>query len=155
MANPDHLAILRKGVRTWNEWRNDNREVKPDVNGADLFGTMLSGADLREAVLLEANLIAADLRGTNLREAILTRADLRGTDLREAILTRADLTETDLREANLIAADLREVPAVLTWGHAVEGREAGRRAKGYHQRPMCAGLCGSDSATRRIPAFRR
>lgn len=32
MANPEHLAILEKGVQTWNEWRRHNPGVKPDLS---------------------------------------------------------------------------------------------------------------------------
>ena len=53
-------------------------------------------ANLRGAVLREADLRGADLRGAN-----LWKADLRGADLRGANLWKADLRGADLRGANL------------------------------------------------------
>jgi len=63
MANPEHLKILKQGVSSWNEWREKNREVRPDLVQAHLGG---------------ADLGAAGLRGKNSYPAILTNADLRG-----------------------------------------------------------------------------
>ncbi len=36
MANPEHLNILKQGVKAWNTWREKNRSVFPDLTGADL-----------------------------------------------------------------------------------------------------------------------
>ena len=36
MANDEHLALLRQGSATWNEWRKRNPEVKLDFREADL-----------------------------------------------------------------------------------------------------------------------
>jgi len=46
MANDEHVAMLRKGVDAWNEWRFE----KP-LNIPDLSGTNLSGTNLRATVL--------------------------------------------------------------------------------------------------------
>ncbi len=37
MANPEHLAILDKGVEAWNRWQAENRDVLPDLGGANLY----------------------------------------------------------------------------------------------------------------------
>jgi len=36
MANPEHVEILKQGVNVWNEWREENREIRPDLREADL-----------------------------------------------------------------------------------------------------------------------
>lgn len=133
MANEKHLAILQQGVEAWNEWREENRDIRPDLNGANLSGAKLgranliradldladlSQADLREANFWEsfvylANLSGADLRGAILGRAVLSRANLSGANLKEANLSGADLFEAnlrraDLRQANLTLAHLRE-----------------------------------------------
>ncbi|MEK7674001.1 MAG: hypothetical protein AAB371_02285 [Patescibacteria group bacterium] len=36
MANQEHLAILRNGVDVWNEWREKNPDVTPDLSGLKL-----------------------------------------------------------------------------------------------------------------------
>ena len=42
MANPEHLAILRRGVEEWNAWRKKHEEVRPDLDHADLSNVDLS-----------------------------------------------------------------------------------------------------------------
>jgi len=118
MTNEEHLALLRQGINVWNNWRESNPEIRPNLLAADL-----RGADLREADLSGANLRGADLSTANLSAAIFYRADLRGADFRgsnftkaylpianliEANLSGTNLTKTNLREANLREADLRE-----------------------------------------------
>ena len=123
MANQQHIAILRKGVKVWNQWRNDHLHLEPDLSGANLVNAELPGADLRRTYLIKAKLQGANLRGarisgdivdgvhvgrTDLVQADLTGADLRETDLRRANLFRATLIRTDLRGSNLSEADLSE-----------------------------------------------
>jgi hypothetical protein len=119
MANEEHVAILKKGPESWNEWRWRNRDVGvPDLSGADLRRMRLAwaelfGVDLFKADLSEANLEDADVRGARLHQADLTRARLGGADLsianfREAVLTGADLSRAYARALILNRADLRE-----------------------------------------------
>ncbi|MBZ0316184.1 MAG: TIR domain-containing protein, partial [Anaerolineae bacterium] len=63
MANEEHVAILKQGVEAWNQWRKENRDVRPDLSGANLSGANLWRADLSEAKLIEADLSGADLSG--------------------------------------------------------------------------------------------
>jgi hypothetical protein len=127
MANPEHLEILKQGVRWWNKWREEQPEITPDLNGAYLIGAELdgahfSGADLSSAVLVEADLSYADLRAADLSHAHLSDAKLIGAhlgevrfryarlryaDLRGANFSRAHLSEADLTEAELSDADFR------------------------------------------------
>ena len=108
-------------IRQWNQWREDNPEVRIDLreadlsranlSGAALYGVDLSGVDLYRANLYRANLYRANLsgaalRGANLREADLRGANLSGANLREADLSRTNLSEANLREANLCGVDL-------------------------------------------------
>jgi hypothetical protein len=111
MANEEHLARLKQGVKAWNEWRAANPNIKPDLRGADLDGADLDGADLSGARLDGADLRGADLGGADLWDAQLFRADLGGADLMDAdllnaTLIRADLTGADLTGANLSKANL-------------------------------------------------
>ena len=46
MANPEHVAILKRGVEVWNKWRIANPEVRPDLSEADLNKADLSEANL-------------------------------------------------------------------------------------------------------------
>ncbi len=123
MANDEHLVILKKGVKEWNRWR-ENQDPLPEylalcqvqLQSADLDGADLAGANLRRADLSNADLVAADLASANLERANLSDADLNlaylgNADLRAAILRGADLRnaylpDADLRGANLAGASL-------------------------------------------------
>lgn len=106
MANQQHIAILRKGVKVWNQWRKDNLHLQPDLNGANLVGVDLRGADLRRTYLIKANLQRANLHGARISGDIVDDVHVGRTDLVQADLTDADLGETDLRRANLFKATL-------------------------------------------------
>ena len=106
MANKEHLAILKKGVKAWNEWRKKNPDVKPDLGGVDLWWAHFSEGNRKWAELFEANLSQADLWEANLRGVNLRAADLSGAQLIRATLRGADLSEADLSRASLDAVDL-------------------------------------------------
>ena len=114
MADQEHLKILEQGVEVWNEWRNHNPGIWPDLTGANLRGADLSMANLNAAVLAVADLSWANLRGAslvgaNLSRAELVRADLRGTNLVIAILIGPDLTGADLSGAMVWATIFGDV----------------------------------------------
>jgi len=111
MANDDHLARLRKGARVWNQWRDDNPKIIPDLKKAYLYQAKLSYFNFRDAVLSNANLDKgflrhADLVGAQLGGASLKMTDCRGVDCRGASLRGAQLDGANLDEANLRSAKL-------------------------------------------------
>jgi len=106
MANEEHLKILKQGVAAWNQWREKNPDIQPDLTKANLSKANLIEADLRRADLSEADLSEADLRGAKLIEADLSGANLTAAELTAAYLSGAYLIDADLRRANLITADL-------------------------------------------------
>jgi hypothetical protein len=113
MPNPEHLEILRQGVKVWNEWRSEHKDVRPDFSGANLRGANLRDVDLRDANLSLADLTAATLKGANLNVAnlshtVLSHTDLSHTDLDNADLRLSNLSGTDLSSANLFSADLSD-----------------------------------------------
>jgi TIR domain/Pentapeptide repeats (8 copies) len=106
MANEEHLARLKQGVEAWNQWREANPDIKPDLIDADLTGAHLAGAHLYEADLTGVYLIRADLAGAYLNEADLHEADLHEADLTGAHLTAVDFTGAHLHEADLTGAHI-------------------------------------------------
>jgi uncharacterized protein YjbI with pentapeptide repeats len=102
MANDEHVVKLKQGVAAWNEWRDKNPVIRPDLTGADLSGADLSHANLVGADLTAAKLARADLVRASLTDAILNEADLSGADLLQANLNGASLAGTILTEAVLI-----------------------------------------------------
>jgi uncharacterized protein YjbI with pentapeptide repeats len=112
MANDEHVALLKQGVAAWNAWRDENRNIRPDLSEANLSKADLSGVDLTGADLIKANFGGANLSGAKLIrawlvEAFLSAANLSGADLSEADLTWADLSAANLHAADLVLADLR------------------------------------------------
>ncbi|MDM8552422.1 pentapeptide repeat-containing protein [Desulfobacterales bacterium HSG2] len=107
MANEEHFRILKQGVEAWNEWRERNPNVKPDLREAFLSEAFLKEVFFRETNLINASLREANLRGANLRGANLRGANLRGANLRGTISSSADLSGADLSGANFSSADLR------------------------------------------------
>jgi uncharacterized protein YjbI with pentapeptide repeats len=88
MANEEHLAILKKGVAAWNEWRTRNPAVEPDLVGADFAGADLAWADFRNADLNGANLRHSDLSEADLSHAVLLDVNLSGAQLGRVHLSR-------------------------------------------------------------------
>jgi hypothetical protein len=111
MANSEHLQILMQGFDAWNAWREQNRDIIPDISEANLYDANLTvfnffRADLREAKLGGANFFRADLREAKLGGAHLVGAYLREADLSGADLSEVDLAEADLSGANISGADV-------------------------------------------------
>jgi Pentapeptide repeats (8 copies) len=125
--SPDskHVEALRRGPRSWNQWRIQNPSLTPNLAGISLsaaerqMGPISGGpinfsfarlrhASLRFATLSGANLEMADLSDADLCDARLDGADLSGADLCEAVLERADFSGARLGGANLAGANLSE-----------------------------------------------
>jgi uncharacterized protein YjbI with pentapeptide repeats len=117
VANEQHLSILEKGRNAWNKWRDENKNIRPDLTdiavglpfdlrGFNLYRVNFSESTLdrvilEKAMLREANLTGASLNGCNLRRANLIKADLRDSDLRGADFSHAKLEEAMLSGAIL------------------------------------------------------
>src|SRR5207237_9634266 len=84
VANQQQLDMLEQGVVTWNHWRKEHPDGKPDLEEASLIGAALSEANLSNANLRGANLLGADLSSAILSEAILRGADHVVADLTSA-----------------------------------------------------------------------
>jgi hypothetical protein len=116
MADEQQLAILRQGSDAWNAWRDRNPDIQPNLSGAnlreailseaDLTWARLNEADLSQANLSKAKLIEADLRLAHLYRSVLNGADLIGANVSGANLYRADLIGANLSEAKLEGASL-------------------------------------------------
>src|SRR5262245_47162113 len=165
MANEEHVAILKKGVDAWNEWRDENPDICPDLTGVDLrakysFGADgkvtvrdradLSGADLNRAHLFQANLGGADLSGADLNQAHLNEANLQYANLSGANLSGACLIEAHLDMANLSGANFTGV--ILSGAHIQGADLSGTDLSGANLHRMYlvranlqgANLCGAD-----------
>jgi len=122
MANPEHLAILKKGVVAWNEWRSKHPTMIQDLSGAELQGANLSDANLFGTNLRGAKLVGARLSVADFRIANLTGADLCGVNLDSANLDGAKLILTNLTGVRIgyttfTGVDLSEVKGLDTLIH--------------------------------------
>jgi uncharacterized protein YjbI with pentapeptide repeats len=106
MANHRHVEILKQGTEAWNRWRHRNKDIYPDLSGANLSDAYLPDANLKKADLRRVDLSEAILSEANLNEANLFQANLRGASFETAKLQGADLSEADLCDAILIDAYL-------------------------------------------------
>src|SRR4029453_14470476 len=91
MANPEHLQILEQGVEAWNAWREQHKDIRPDLS---------------EAIISMMNLARITFVETNLTGATIDRSLLTGAYFTEADLTRAALTNAAVAEANFGGATL-------------------------------------------------
>ncbi len=107
MANPKHLKILEQGVEVWNRWREENPDVRPNLEDIDLENANLDGANLRLVNFRRSILQRARLRASDLTAAFLWGADLRRARMQDVILQAANLETANLWNANLIRANLR------------------------------------------------
>jgi uncharacterized protein YjbI with pentapeptide repeats len=115
MANEQHLKQLREAldkhdISIWNNWRQENPQVRPDLSGSDLRRVDLKHAAFDGVLLTDANLRGtdlshADLHGSDLHRANLIRAHFNAANLAEADFSEADLSEANLSEANLSKAN--------------------------------------------------
>jgi hypothetical protein len=149
MANVEHLEILERGVKAWDEWRGQNFKVEPDLSSAtfaeydlenvNFARANLSNVDLTEAYLSGASLTGANLRGakmigTRLDGADITEADLTGAHLGGALLFGADLSNAILDYTTFTLTDIgwtlfgdndlskvRDIEDAMHWGPSIIG----------------------------------
>lgn len=102
MANPKQVALLKKSVEEWNQWREENPSIIPDLKRAKLINTNLENANLEKADLYGAILCRAYLKRTNLKNA-----NLESVNLTEANLIFSNLERTNLNYSSLNAANIK------------------------------------------------
>jgi hypothetical protein len=122
MANPEHLAKLKEGVKAWNRWRKEKPLVDVDLSEANLAGLDFTGVDFSIRLDIDPDVVgnlesrnihfdlissSVDLAAANLRAAILAGAEFRGCSLVKANLWGAALDESNLISTDLTKADMR------------------------------------------------
>ena len=100
MADEKYVKILQQGVEAWNTWREENREIAPDLSEINLREKNLERIDFRGTNLSNANLHQTNLSKANLGKAILRDANLYETNLQEADIKRADFRRANMRGVN-------------------------------------------------------
>jgi uncharacterized protein YjbI with pentapeptide repeats len=95
--NKDHLKILEKGLKAWNEWRADYPSIKPDLSNAALNGKNFRIDTQRLSAWLNKN---HEDRG---RAQPGTPLEL-GIDFSQAKIQRVKFQNANLRDAVLCSA---------------------------------------------------
>lgn len=108
MADKNHIAILKSGVQTWNEWRRENPNIKPNLREIDISNQDLRGIDFVETNLLYANLSNSNLEGASIVSSSLGNANLKNVNLRNVSLINTSLRLANLSNANLNKTDFTE-----------------------------------------------
>lgn len=89
MANPYHLNELKKGIQSWNIWREKNQSLSPDLSNIKLLNSDFTGANFSEV----------DLSGSILTNSILNSVDFTKADIRSTNFSKADLEDSDFTQA--------------------------------------------------------
>jgi hypothetical protein len=128
MANPEHLEILKRGVKAWNKWREKSQLLNPDLSDANLddlelaFGdfsaTNFAGASLckstfQEAKLDGADLNNADLSGVDFTLTNITGAEVAGANFNEAYMYGTVIGDVDLSEAKNLESVKHVAPSTI------------------------------------------
>jgi uncharacterized protein YjbI with pentapeptide repeats len=108
VANPEHVAILTRGVADWNTWRSSAGLLMPDLREADFANADLAGANLANAQLHDAHFEGARLDGADLYGARLHGTRLEFASLNNASLLYAEFMGATLQSASLYAANARD-----------------------------------------------
>lgn len=123
MADQEQLNLLRQSVEVWNQWREENPDIMPDLFGANLNNSNIAKVNFSRTYLVEASLKVANLSGANLSGAYLSRADLSGANLSGANLKGANLSIATLVGTNLSGATLVDcsIYGISAWGIQLDG----------------------------------
>ena len=137
--NSHHLAMLKKGAKSWNKWRGRNPEVIPQLTGIDLLsencqdlsGYNLDYADLndvsgtaisfRDASLNNANLKNVKFEGSDFSRASLVEANLENAQFKDIWFGQADLTQANFKDALLSFTNFENANMYMANLSGVEG----------------------------------
>src|SRR5690349_13512380 len=67
----EYVATIKRGVDSWNQWREQHPDIQPDLSNINLTGIRLGEANLSRTNLQNSLLPQTDLNNTNLNEANL------------------------------------------------------------------------------------
>lgn len=109
MANQEHVDKLHEGVKAWNQWREANPKIIPDLREMIFAEASLDGVNFRETNLCKADLGNTSLQQAHLGGAHLEEANLWGANCDGALCAGAFFTKATLARANFAGANLTTV----------------------------------------------
>lgn len=108
MANEEHIKILNKGFKYWNEWKLENPALNPDLTDTDLSNMDLTNYDLTFVDFTGTNLQYSNLSSCNISHAILNNVNLANSNLSYAVFLRAYLINANIQSSNLKHSDFSQ-----------------------------------------------
>jgi hypothetical protein len=113
MANPEHENILQQGVEKWNEWRQANPQIQPDLSNCFIpRGLLLNKEGTVRKELAKKRINYAAIRSKIVKKIInfshvdFHRSSFEGGWYNDANFEGANFYEADLSRANLSNANL-------------------------------------------------
>ena len=128
MADPEHLAQIKRGVESWNHWRKQHPALLPDLSQLNLSGARLRQANLRGVNLYRANRSSADLECADLSFANLYEANLTNANLNLASLNNSNVKRATFGWAKVKGMELSEASPVGPGSRHINGEEGLRGA---------------------------
>lgn len=107
----NQIKLLEQGVDFWNNWRNENPNIKINLSKKNLRLAKLSGINLADALLRGCDLSDSDVSNSNLTNADLSEsvcdgANFNSSDLRYSKLSNGSFEQTKFNHSNLSHARL-------------------------------------------------
>ncbi|RYE56169.1 MAG: pentapeptide repeat-containing protein [Sphingobacteriales bacterium] len=102
MKKPEYTNLLKQGKVEWNQWRDENQNVK--LNFSDLI---LDGMNLEGYHLDNSNFNQTSLRGCNLNNAWLAWCNFFHCDLSESTITNPEVDDLPFNDKRLMGVNIR------------------------------------------------
>jgi hypothetical protein len=104
------LSMLEQGVKAWDDWREKNPKLEPDLHAINFSGADLRGANFHAAYLRNADFWSANFNEANFNQAFFEEADFRDAELKEVILGKRQIIyEAYFTEEHEFCSPLRVV----------------------------------------------
>jgi uncharacterized protein YjbI with pentapeptide repeats len=115
MASEEQIALIRQGIEAWNDWREKNQNIIPDLREANLSNLDLSGANFSNLNLRKVNFYGSNLDRTDLNNANLDRANFRAANLNNANLNNCNLDYAIFKETIITSSTIIDEKSCLVW----------------------------------------
>ena len=102
-ANPEHVAIILQGVGTWNNWRENNPSITPNLRGIDFCNSDLirTSSLWRQEVASETKpkINFVELSGANFSSCLLRGVSFENANIHNANFENAELIFVSFKNA--------------------------------------------------------
>ncbi|PCI21048.1 hypothetical protein COB64_00815 [Candidatus Wolfebacteria bacterium] len=122
MANSEHIEIFKKGAKAWNEWRESNPRVSPDLSDIDFESDVYLSSHIYDMPEFSGyNLSGMNLNRISARNSIFTDCSFAGSSLpwsdlcytmfyncnfEDAVLSVSKIGSAEFSNCNFKGADL-------------------------------------------------